>query len=69
LCDRTASIVSGSLALVASETIFAYVGPKGSGKTHEGTRVVLEQLKLGRFVVAVIPTLSRRLISAEPQAH
>lgn len=42
---------------MASETIFAYVGPKGSGKTHEGTRVVLEQLKLGRFVVAVIPTL------------
>ncbi|WP_125445773.1 hypothetical protein [Sphingobium indicum] len=42
---------------MASETIFAYVGPKGSGKTHEGTRVVLEQLKLGRYVVAVIPTL------------
>ena len=43
---------------MASETIFAYVGPKGSGKTHEGTRVVLEQLRLGRYVVAVIPTLS-----------
>ncbi|WP_271298914.1 zonular occludens toxin domain-containing protein [Sphingomonas sp. CV7422] len=42
---------------MASETIFAYVGPKGSGKTHEGTRVVLEQLRLGRFVVAVIPSL------------
>lgn len=42
---------------MASETIFAYVGPKGSGKTHEGTRVVIEQLRLGRFVVAVIPSL------------
>lgn len=42
---------------MASETIFAYVGPKGSGKTHEGTRVVLDQLRQGRYVVAVIPSL------------
>jgi len=42
---------------VASETIFAYVGQKGSGKTHEGTIRVLEAVQAGRSVVAIIPDL------------
>lgn len=42
---------------MASETIFAYVGPKGSGKSHEGVCRLVDVIKAGRSVVAVIPDL------------
>lgn len=42
---------------MASETIYGYFGKKGAGKTHELTRVILDRLREGRYVVAVIPQL------------
>lgn len=49
---------------MASETIFAYVGPKGSGKTHEGALAVCKMLLIGRRVVAVIPDLKVERVHA-----
>lgn len=43
---------------MASETIFAYVGQKGSGKTHEGVIRIVEAVNRGRSVVAVMPDLN-----------
>ncbi len=42
---------------MASETIYGYFGKKGAGKTHELIRVILQRLREGRYVVAVIPQL------------
>jgi len=42
---------------MASETVFAYVGPKGSGKTHEGTKRAVEAARARRGCVVIIPEL------------
>lgn len=49
---------------MASETIFAYVGPKGSGKTHEGTKRAVEAARQRRGCVCVIPDLDVNKVAA-----